>query len=458
MLKKVWNFNTNPLIIVFSMRRTFGRIPKEGRRPRPSYILIFFIYVFFFVLPIHFIYHQNANALLTPPHALSAAIKIRVRLTEGAPQVLIRGFDLKFFEGRKSAAATDRLTEWEIRCQRGHIRAFNFESGKTFDFHDVVSIESPSGFIKVQGRPYRETVRIYPARGSLCEVINEVDIEEYLDGLVNAEFSARWNEEAIAAQVIAARSYALHQVRQARKNPSSHFDVDATVRDQVYDGSILEDFRSSRAVDRTRGIVLVPAQNRALYPLKAFYHSTCGGKTFLPEQVWGTRFPGFKTSVSCPYCVPSPSYRWSVGVSGHDFSLAILKGVQEDGVPLNWPHSWQEVVFRGNLVALSISKMDSEKRVQEIKSIWVTGKESVSLYFSAARFRTWLGTTRIRSFQFQIQPQQGFFSRHWQIDGSGYGHGVGMCQWGAKVMGERGFTVSAILKHYYPDALIRKLW
>lgn len=405
---------------------------------------------------------------------MSSIQKIRVRLTGSIAKATVRGFDLKLYEGRRLAASTDKLTEWEITCRKGRVRAISYESGKMLDLQGGVTFESPAGFFNFQNRPYRETLRIYPvtiatstssgnSKSSLCEVVNEVDIEKYLDGLVNAEFSARWKEEAVAAQVIAARSYALFQMRQARKNPNSHFDVDATIKDQVYDGSIREDFRASRAVGRTRGMVLSPASGDSQQPMKAFYHSTCGGKTLLPEQVWGGRFPGFKQSVPCPFCVQSPSFRWSVEFSASDIATALLQGALEDGIPQQWTvrgaaSHWRQALEKGNLVDLRVSKFNVDGRALEITSVWLIGKESLQLSISASKLRYWIGSTKIKSNHFQVFSQNRFFSRRWKIEGGGYGHGVGMCQWGAKVMGDKGYTVSAILRHYYPDAIIRKLW
>ena len=199
---------------------------------------------------------------------------IRVRLTEGASQVTLRGFDLEVRQGvsQRPVQGQDRESVWELRCQSGRVRAIT--GGKVQDLQEPVAFRSPSGFVNYQGRPFREEVRINSA-GSLCEVVNEVDLEKYLDGLVNSEFSSRWNEEAVAAQVIAARTYALYQIHQAKKS-TQHYDVDASVHDQVYDGSIREDYLASRAVAKSKGLVLVtPSVSGGVgEPIKAFYHSS----------------------------------------------------------------------------------------------------------------------------------------------------------------------------------------
>src|SRR5204863_176919 len=119
-----------------------------------------------------------------------------------------------------------------------------------------VSVRTPTGVLSYRGNPFREEIRIY-ARNGTCDVVNAVDLEKYLDGLVNSEFSAKWNAQSIEAQVIAARTYALYQIREAEKKSDSYFDVEATIKDQMYSGFNHEDFRAAQSVEQTRGMVLV---------------------------------------------------------------------------------------------------------------------------------------------------------------------------------------------------------
>ncbi|MGK5083081.1 SpoIID/LytB domain-containing protein [Bdellovibrionota bacterium FG-1] len=394
--------------------------------------------------------------------------EIRVRLAEAMPSVRIRGFDLKIYEvqprnaplaSRRLASAPDRQSDWEFRCQKGNVRGTS--KAKMLDFRDGVSIESASGFVHFQGRPYRQEIQIH-AIGSSCEVVNHVEIEKYLDGLVNSEFSARWNEESVGAQVIAARTYALHQALVARADLERHFDVDASTRDQVYDGSIKEDFRSSRSVRRTRGLVLTVGSASHPEPLKAFYHSTCGGVTELPEHVWGRGFKGFRHSVRCGYCNSSPAFNWKAEIAGWELAQAFQKGLFGEGrSPASarvWPKGWRQAIRGGHLIALRADGKDLQGRVDQVTSVWQTPQGPLSLPLRGASLRDWIGPTRLKSATFQVVSQgAGDFGR-WTFQGRGNGHGVGMCQWGAKTMGEQGFKTATILKHYYPDAVLRKLW
>jgi stage II sporulation protein D len=375
--------------------------------------------------------------------------RIRVRLSEGTASAKIRGLDLRFYQnvpGRGPALIdANNQSEWDLRCEGGRIRAKRMDTlaGKigfqSVDLPEPVTIRSPAGFISFGGKPYREELHVHSV-GSLCEVVNEVDLEKYLEGLVNAEFSSKWNEQAIGAQVVAARTYALYQMRQATIQ-DLNYDVDGSTHDQVYDGSIREDASAARVVERTRGLVLTTGSGMSMIPLKAFYHSTCGGETELPEKVWGSASAGFHHSVRCPFCANSPSAHWSLNLSS--WQLTELLKSRYKTPP-------------GRLRGIQISGFDSSGRVTDVL-VYFTGSTK-SLKISATQFRDLIGTTRFKSTAFVIQTDIGSSEPSFRFAGRGNGHGVGMCQWGAKVMGERGYSTASILKFYYPDAILRKLW
>lgn len=393
------------------------------------------------------------------PQAASS-LQIRVKLADALSQVQLRGFDLKLSEsqGREPLASLDKMSEWEFRCHEGRIRATSSRlDGKTLDLAEPVAVQTPAGFLSFRGLPYRETVKIY-SNGSFCEVVNEVDIEKYLDGLVNAEFSSRWNEEAIAAQVVAARTYAYYKIKHVRESePEAHYDVDSTVIDQVYDGSIKEDFRASKSVERTRGWILTVGRNSAA-PIKAFYHSTCGGSTDTPERVWGEHYPGLNHGVPCPYCTSSPKFRWNFELRASDVVSAFRRGASVDGASSGWRKDWPAVLKLGRLGDIQVLGDGRSGRASKVRTFWRDARGGwIELAVSSARFRGWVGSDRLKSTGFEVVPLIGG-AGVWRVQGRGFGHGVGMCQYGAKTMGERGFNVSSILRHYYPDAELRKLW
>ncbi len=402
----------------------------------------------------------SAWAAKVPVHAqqdsaqdsITSKETIRVRLTEGSSEVRLHAFDLTMLEHGRSVFRADRLSNWTVHCDStGKVEFTEVDAAlpRRLGFSSPVALETPAGFLSFQGKPYRERLRVYAGKRG-CEVVNEVNLEEYLDGLVNSEFSAKWSEEAVAAQVVAARTYAYSRMLQSRKKSSLHFDVESTVKDQVYSGSAAEDFRAARIIERTRGLVLTVPGGA---PLKAFYHSTCGGRTELPENVWGAAEPGFKHRVNCPYCKHSPAMNWKLKVDAKEILDAIRTGIDQDGVPIDWSGSAREAMNSGKLIDF-VMKRDDSDRVLEVGLVWLVGSKRVVMPISGVSFRNWLGAGRFRSTAFNVSPAAG----GWTFSGRGNGHGVGMCQWGAKVMGEQGKTYAMILKLYYPDATLKKLW
>ncbi len=285
---------------------------------------------------------------------------------------------------------------------------------------------------------------------------------------MNAEVSSSWRPQAVDAQVIAARTYALYQIRQARFS-GKHFDVESTVKDQVYHGADPEDYLSARSVNRTRGIILSAKAGKRESPIKAFYHSTCGGTTELPQTVWGQKYPGFARRVRCHYCVSSPRYRWELSLTQSDLRRAFQEGSAREGSQKGWPAEWKRVILEGSPVEARVVRADATGRVSEVSTIWShptsDGKaQRIELRVDGIRFRNWLGPGELRSTAFQIERQKpgrelaSGGSVAFRVSGRGNGHGVGLCQWGAKVMAEKGHSSDAILGFYYPDAILKKLW
>ncbi|MBI4924618.1 MAG: SpoIID/LytB domain-containing protein [Bdellovibrio sp.] len=412
------------------------------------------------------LWEELADSSLIPPAQMASPVKIRVRIYEKELVVTVRGFDLRLYTGINKTQLVyfaNQLSEWNVQCQNGKI--FLTQEHRNYVLPEPLVIESEAGFTSVQNFPYRETLLFY-SKGKYCETINVLDIEKYLDGLVNLEFSAQWSKEAVAAQIIAARSYGYYQMLEARKNHHTHFDVEASVKDQLYRGSMHEHFRASQIVNQTQGLILMMHENQILKPIKAFYHSMCGGQTILPETVWGRNHFGFKKGVPCPFCKNSPFFKWEFFLSESDLKALIRQGVKDTGFPKDWlrissiilSYISSGILSKWKLENISVSRADNFDRVKEIELHFKNRLERVIFRVSGNRFRSWLGANRLKSTIFQIKTSVMLGDHGWYLMGRGNGHGVGLCQWGAKVMGEKGYQMATILRHYYPDALIYKLW
>lgn len=333
-----------------------------------------------------------------------------------------------------------------------------------------------------------------PGRQGQCEVVNVVELETYLAGVLNAEFSARWSRAAVDAQVIISRSYARRRAWERRRYS---WDVESGVADQVYDGFELQKHDvdsprlrvtaamadSMRAVQRTKGQVLVLSGDPMAIPIRALFHSTCGGKTSNPEQVWGRRERGIR-GVWCGACGSSPKANWDLELSESEIQrgLGLGRGSQKAGQKsltssvtgnalTELPGDLAESPSRDlaarqpegaeRVVDLRVEKRTREGRAERIVvDLRKQGASQVrQLAIAAADFRLRVGSTRLFSTWFEvvgqlIDPRDD--QRHWRLRGMGYGHGLGMCQWGAKALGERGLSTAEILGRYYPDARLSK--
>jgi len=164
---------------------------------------------------------------------------------------------------------------------------------------------SPTGFVRAKNRWYRGELRIININGKL-NVINKLNIEDYIRGVVPSEMPSSWEYEALKAQAVAARSYALANLG---KRASRGYDLNDTPQDQAYGGASAEKIKTNRAVKDTEGIVII-------YDLKiipAYYSASAGGQTKNASDVW-TR--------DLPYIKSVPSFDDNVKKNGHGIGMS----------------------------------------------------------------------------------------------------------------------------------------
>ena len=253
-------------------------------------------------------------------------------------------------------------------------------------------------------------------------VVNVVDLEEYVTGVVSSEVNPGWHEELLRTQAVAARTYVLHK---KLANAPQPFDVYASVQDQVYTGRQNVNRAVLDAVNRTRGQVLT-YEGR---PIFAVYSSTTAGPTEDAVNVWAKDLPYLK-GVDCPFDRESPWYEWQATIP-FDTVEARLK---DEGYPIGW------------LATLTPYGMTTAGRVKDVRILHSRGE----LIITGQEFRRILGYAEVRSTRFSIER----IDRHVVFAGQGAGHGVGLCQWGAKKMAELGYPYQSILRYYYPGTEI----
>jgi stage II sporulation protein D len=288
-----------------------------------------------------------------------------------------------------------------------------------------VRMKSMGDFIRVNGKNYRGWIELRKNRNGRILVINELDIEDYLKGVIASEVPNDWDFEVLKAQAVAARTYALYQKRTSGKRP---YHILATVSSQVYNGSNGERVNTVRAVQDTKGI-FVAYRGEAI---PAFYHSSCGGHTEDAAELWGIDEPYLKgVDCECQEIIPNGLWEKRIRLSLMDRTIKKL-GYRVDSVS-----------------DMRIGAVTRAGRVKEI----VVGPASRTTVVPADALRAALGSTVVPSVFFELDVSEG----EAVFSGRGSGHGVGLCQWGAKEMAKRGFDYKAILSHYYPGTGLLKM-
>jgi stage II sporulation protein D len=275
---------------------------------------------------------------------------------------------------------------------------------------------SGDGYVFVGDRWYRGRVFVVPYNGRMLAV-NYVDLEEYLYSVVGGEMPTSWPIEALKAQAVAARTFVLYR-RQGGDHP--YFDVGSTTAAQVYRGLAEEAPSTLTAVNSTRGQVLT---YNGQFILAAF-HSASGGYTENVEDIWVQPLPYLRAVQD--FDAGSPVYQWTETVSQSTFQA------QVPGI--------------GNLVQATPLQTTARGRVVEMQLQGTEGAVNLSGNDLRRLFR-------LRSTLFSVAVS----GNQIQFSGRGFGHGVGLSQWGAHNLAQQGHTYLQILGHYYQGAQLSQL-
>ncbi len=252
-------------------------------------------------------------------------------------------------------------------------------------------------------------------------IVNQLKLEDYLLSVVPSEIPSSWEKEVLKAQSVAARSYALGYLGRRKKKG---YDLESTVEDQVYLGVSSEKRSTSNAVNQTKNLILVTDENK---PLIALFHSSAGGFTDSIESIWEKE--------SSPHIIPvpdyddnSPHFKW--------FRTYTLQEITKFLINENI----------GNVTDIIPVSRSSSQRVMWVEVLGDKGK----IKMRGDDFRR---TIKLPSSKFNmlIRKEKVVFA------GRGFGHGLGLSQWGAKALAEKGFSYMEILAHYYPGARLAKL-
>ncbi len=343
---------------------------------------------------------------------------IRVALLENAARVVVTSSEGFFIKTPSGERFSDHpITSAEIKIQKGLV--VNLKETLA---QELLFLPRRGGKLIIQHQMYDGIIRVKKRPGGLL-VVNEIDIERYLQGVVPAEMPPDWELEALKVQAVISRTYALYQ-RENQKG--KEYDLVNSVLGQVYQGESVQDRRTSMAIAQTKGQVLTYDGALAL----TFFHSTSAGPTEDASERWNIPLPYLK-GVSCPLDRDSPYHDWKRTISLDDLEAALGKM----GYPI------------GAIATLTPLQWSRAGRLLTVRILYSGGE----LIVKAEDLRKALGYKVLPSTHFTIDS----FGREVQIRGMGYGHGVGLCQWGAKVMAESGLNFDEILLYYYPGVRLQ---
>lgn len=280
---------------------------------------------------------------------------------------------------------------------------------------------NPGGGFTFNGRAYRGTFSPSPEGA----IVNTIGLEEYLYSVVPREMPQSWPSQALQAQAVCARTYVLQ-----RSNPRRAYDLVPSELDQVYEGVAAETATGRAAVDATAGRVVHFGSGYA----EVMYSSCCGGRTEDSSDVWGgAPFP-YLAGVACAYCADSPNFRWQRTIDRIAVGSAFA----------------QELEPYGALTAVRAGERDASGRVRTVELVGARG----SAFVKGSAFRSRIGSRILPSLLItRIDATPGDPERL-AVEGGGLGHGVGLCQWGARGYALAGGSARDILGLYFPGTIV----
>ena len=279
----------------------------------------------------------------------------------------------------------------------------------------IEKMGSMKGDLLVVGSHYSGNIEVWKGDGGLY-LINELPLEDYVKEVVMAEVGSNWEMEALKVQAVLSRTYGVYQKKMSR---NSLFHITSSVLHQAYKGNS-SDIRVAYAVQETAGEILTFNGS----PIEPLYHSTCGGRTENPEDVFGKSYPYLRSVES--NCESSPYWVWERTIPLTEIEKALnISGLKE----------------------IAVKSYTSTKRIKELTVICDSGTTTIK----ATDFRKALGWNRIPSTNFTVKKDEDSMI----FEGKGYGHGVGLCQWSALQMAQEGKSYKEILSFFYSGTTIQ---
>ena len=405
-------------------------------------------------------------------------IKIGLHFGSGAKNSVVlncdSGFELGYEDNDGLFVLISGLIETQITVSVSEEGKLQVEGIYVNEEFPNLCINPGYGNLQLDGADYRGSMIFAKDSANLMTVINKVNLEEYLYSVLGREMSPSWPLEALKAQAICARTYAINNWK---RYSSYGFNLDNTQNTQVYSGMSAEGPSTIQAVEETRGLIVMYDGKAA----QTFYYSANGGKTANVKYVWTSEIP-YLVSVDDPFENPEtvPNYNWTVELSKEE----IKERLQKRNVDIGEVVSVEAVgVDNGTVYDVKITGENGDYHVTKdgirgffgIKSQYFTIKapgdvttyptvtiigsnglsttstNNISIYNGSAQDNLYvLSSGGLTTYEANVQTG----SDNYVFNGHGWGHRIGMSQWGAKCMADIGYNSTDILTHYFPGVTV----
>lgn len=339
-------------------------------------------------------------------------------------------------EGKKEIGHFENTT-FKTKAENNGISLYSSDGKLIGNYSGKILLEDNIAPISINGKKYRGGMEIIinPADNSTLTVINDVMAEDYLRGVVPSESSASWPVESLKAQALAARTYA---IANWKRRESLGFDLMATTSDQVYNGLGVEQASTDQAIKETNGQVILYNGK----PINALFFASSGGHTDSALEVWNIDLPYIQGVKD--FDQNAPKYKWTKNVT----NASVQDALKQMGIKI------------GEIKSIEPTEFTTFKRVKKIKFTGTDGTvvvDSNKFRFALGLNSTLWTVTPSNDKKFSFLKLQ-TIPKSFSFNGGGWGHGLGMSQWGARQMALDGKTGNEIIKHYYTGVEIGNLY
>ncbi len=399
---------------------------------------------------------SNSTVVYVKPDSVTASLKALLK-EKGTYAYHLAGSTSAITDSLKNSLAKQvylkKNQNYQLNISNGKI---SLKGIKTYNTVRVVPEKySTKNVLQIAGKPYLGNVNFAIESGYIRPTNENIPFEDYLKGVVPNEMPASWHVEALKAQAVAARTYSVKSIGKV---------VPDTTAFQVYGGYNWYT-NSTKAVDATKGKVL--KYNNQL--ISATYYSSNGGYTEASEEVWGNALPYLVAKKD----TKDPVNAWTLKLSKKQLGTTLTastaasewsKAKEANAADLAGLKSWllknkETAASDMRIASISSLTFSGKTKGQRAKTVSIklnyhlknktgtyTVNKSTTASMKMTEFRTVMGATKVKSTFASVKNNTNDFT----ISGKGYGHGIGMSQYGAKARAESGNSYSSILSFYYP--------